>query len=594
MNQKLDTEILEKSMAQKSLKQRNELLAGVNEVLLLALRSSSLYELAQAHLKFAQSKTNSPAGFVGLYKGHNQFEFLAMDESVDDTCRLYLNDLKTAHGDMSKAPLLQKAYTTKKIILTNDPGNTLPRPNLPKGHTKIDSLLILPLEIDRNSMVLIALANKFEGFTQKDCDELAELSTSFVTALRQKIMENELKLSEERNRTLVESITEGLIVVNQEAELDYINDNMLALLGLEREQAEGIEIFNFLDVKNQEKLRRKWRSRRIGIAEPYELTWQSAHGSPIHTMVYPRPIIGPKGEFCGSVALITDLTKRKNKESQILQAQKLEAIGQLAAGIAHEINTPTNYVSNNILFLQDIFQDILALLKKCNEVCNQASNNAHPDAQLETMKKVTNEYDLDYMMEEVPNAIAETLDGLEHISQIVRSMKEFAHPSAESLSSINLNDAIQNTVTVAKNEWKYVAELVMDLDPELPRLSCLAGQINQVLLNMIVNAAQAIARKKEKKPDHVGKISIKTRRLKDRLEIIIRDNGEGIAEKLQKRVFEPFFTTKEPGKGTGQGLAISHSIIVEKHKGSISLESTEGEGAQFIITLPLELEDEAL
>jgi signal transduction histidine kinase len=173
-------------------------------------------------------------------------------------------------------------------------------------------------------------------------------------------------------------------------------------------------------------------------------------------------------------------------------------------------------------------------------------------------------------------------------------MKEFAHPSAESLSSINLNDAIQNTVTVAKNEWKYVAELVMDLDPELPRLSCLAGQINQVLLNMIVNAAQAIARKKEKKPDHVGKISIKTRRLKDRLEIIIRDNGEGIAEKLQKRVFEPFFTTKEPGKGTGQGLAISHSIIVEKHKGSISLESTEGEGAQFIITLPLELEDEAL
>ena len=592
LNRKLDAEVLERSKAQKKLKEKNNLLAGVNQVLLLALRSSSLYEVAQAHLKLAQARTNSTAGFVGLYKEQTEFVFLAMDESVDDTCRLYLNDLKTAHGDMSKTPLLRKALTKKQIILINNMSNS--SPSLPAGHPKLDSLILIPLEVNRSSIVLIALGNKPGGYTQQDSYDLAELSTFFVTAINQKITENELKVSEERNRTLVESITEGLIVVNQDAQLDYINDNMLALLGLDRDQAEGFKIYDFLDIRNEEKLRKKWRSRRIGIAEPYELTWQSVDGSPIQTMVYPRPIIGPKGEFCGSVALITDLTKQKGKEAQILQAQKLEAIGQLAAGIAHEINTPTNYVSNNILFLQDIFQDILGLLQTCNKICEQAPQVAEANPQLNAIKQATREYNLDYMLDEVPNAIAETLDGLKHITKIVQSMKEFAHPSAESLSTIDINEAIKNTATVAKNEWKYVAELTMDLDQDLPKISCLAGQINQVLLNMIVNSAQAISKKKEENPEYKGVILIRTARIKDNLQIIIKDNGEGIPENLQKRVFEPFFTTKEPGKGTGQGLAISHSIIVEKHKGAIVLESKQGEGAQFTITLPLEFEDGSL
>jgi signal transduction histidine kinase len=193
----------------------------------------------------------------------------------------------------------------------------------------------------------------------------------------------------------------------------------------------------------------------------------------------------------------------------------------------------------------------------------------------------------DYLVEEIPKALSQSLEGLDRVATIVRAMKEFSHPGGEEKQSIDINHAIQNTITVCRNEWKYVAEMTTDLDPNLPLVPCLPGDFNQVILNLVVNAAHAIADTKNEGKKSKGTISISTRHDGDWVEIRIGDTGTGIPEKHRAKIFTPFFTTKEVGKGTGQGLALARSVIVGKHRGSINFETELGKGTVFIIQLPL-------
>jgi len=194
---------------------------------------------------------------------------------------------------------------------------------------------------------------------------------------------------------------------------------------------------------------------------------------------------------------------------------------------------------------------------------------------------------LAYLQEEIPQAIDQSLEGLERIAKIVRSMKEFSHPGMDEKTPIDINQAIETTINVSRNEWKYHADIETDLDPGLPNVSCLPGEINQVLLNLIVNAAHAIVNVVGESGDK-GLIRISTRLDGAWAEIRVSDTGTGIPEEIKQRIFDPFFTTKMVGKGTGQGLAIAYSVVVDKHGGVIDLESEEGKGTTFIISLPLE------
>jgi signal transduction histidine kinase len=202
-------------------------------------------------------------------------------------------------------------------------------------------------------------------------------------------------------------------------------------------------------------------------------------------------------------------------------------------------------------------------------------------------KKALEEADLDYLSLEVPKAIEQSLDGISRVTEIVRAMKEFSHPGGEDKVATDINRAIQSTITVARNEWKYVSEVVTDFDPQLPTVICFPGEFNQVILNLITNAAHAILDKLGPSPDEKGRIIISTRRDGDWVEIRVSDTGSGIPENIQERVFDPFFTTKETGIGTGQGLAIAHAVIVDKHGGSIDFETEPGEGTTFVIRLPI-------
>lgn len=282
----------------------------------------------------------------------------------------------------------------------------------------------------------------------------------------------------------------------------------------------------------------------------------------------------------------SDVTERSALEVQLRQAQKLESVGQLAAGIAHEINTPTQYIGDNVRFLKDAFQDLRKLLGNYEGLLAAAKDNTLSCETVQLVTAAVERADTDYLFEEIPKAIEQTIEGVTRVSTIVSAMKEFSHPDAKEKIPLDLNHAIESTITVARSEWKYVADLETELDPTLPPISCQAGEFNQVILNLIVNAAHAIADVAGKGGSEKGKIRVQTRNCQDWAEIRIHDTGTGIPEKARARIFDPFFTTKEIGKGTGQGLAIARSVIVDKHNGSIHFETVEGKGTTFIIRLP--------
>lgn len=348
-----------------------------------------------------------------------------------------------------------------------------------------------------------------------------------------------------------------------------------------------------------------------------------------------------------------DATAQKTMERRLTQAQKLESIGQLAAGVAHEINTPIQYVGDNLRFLGGAFEDLLRPLAECGALAGTSAKTGNapekeeekengdgqpgeedsgdmgtgsstaagpttpaPDAgeRLARLRDTLAASDVDFLADEVPRAITQALEGVERVASIVLAMKKFSHPETAEKRPADINQLVQDTVTVSRNEWKYVAEVETRLAPDLPLIPCLPGDLAQVLLNVVVNAAHAIAEARQAAevmhgdeagatgvadgtPPPPGHITITTRMMPDsdptsaptgrgHVEIRIADTGAGIPEALRDRVFDPFFTTKEVGRGTGQGLAIAHDIVVKKHGGTIDFTSTPGRGTTFTITLP--------
>lgn len=267
----------------------------------------------------------------------------------------------------------------------------------------------------------------------------------------------------------------------------------------------------------------------------------------------------------------------KEAQRQALQSSHLASIGQLAAGIAHEINTPIQYVGDNLHFIIDSFNDIAATLSALRR--DQAT--AGPNEAIEMMCA---EKAIDDLLEEIPLAATQSLDGIKHVAHIVKSMKEFSHPGSGVKTPVDINSHIKTTVTISRNEWKEVAAVETDLAGDLPLIPCFPTDINQLLLNLVVNAAQAIGAQKRASPGH---IHITTRRLAGHVEIRISDDGPGVPEKVRGRIFDPFFTTKEVGKGTGQGLAIARDVVESKHGGTIALDLSVSQGACFVVRLPI-------
>lgn len=281
------------------------------------------------------------------------------------------------------------------------------------------------------------------------------------------------------------------------------------------------------------------------------------------------------------------LAELRITQTQLLQAQKMESIGQLAAGIAHEINTPTQYVSDNVSFVKSANATLLTLLDAALTLAEAAREKLADTPAMAEFDVALKRTKLDFLRRQIPGALDESLEGLGHIARIVAAMKEFSHPSQNEKEQVDIREIVNTTVTVVRNEWKYVADLDTHFSDNLPLLPCLRDMVGQAILNLVVNASHAIADTLKEGIKEKGHITLSVQQNGDAMEIRVNDDGSGIPAAIRDRIFDPFFTTKAVGKGTGQGLAIVYSTVVDKHGGQIRCESQEGVGSTFILQFPL-------
>jgi signal transduction histidine kinase len=287
-------------------------------------------------------------------------------------------------------------------------------------------------------------------------------------------------------------------------------------------------------------------------------------------------------------SLAKEMQTRLQIEIDLRQAQKLESLGRLAAGVAHEINTPLQFVSDSMRFVADAHRDLSTLIERYRGALPELGDSSHAPALLAQLDELEQQLDLEYTLQNVPAALQRSLDGLKRVAVIVRSLKEFSHPGQQ-LTQVDLNHAIESTLIIAAHEYKGIAEISTDF-AELPPVTCYAGEINQAVLNVVVNAAHAIAERNLDAPDNEhskGRICVRTQLDADHVVISVQDNGGGIPEAIRGQIFDPFFTTKAVGKGTGQGLAIAHAALHEKHGGSLRFETEVGKGTTFFMRFPI-------
>jgi two-component system NtrC family sensor kinase len=284
-------------------------------------------------------------------------------------------------------------------------------------------------------------------------------------------------------------------------------------------------------------------------------------------------------------ALKKEMTEKKRVVDELSLAQKLESVGRLASGIAHEINTPVQFVSDAVHFVQGAFNDTFPLLERYRALREAAATHCVTPELIADVAAAEEAAEVGFIKEQIPKALESAIDGLGRVATLVRSMKEFAHPDQTAKASADINRALSTTLTIARNEYKYVAEIETAYG-EIPQVLCHIGELNQVFLNIIVNAAHAIA-DAVAGSERRGLIKIATRQEGSDVVIAISDSGNGIPEAIRSKIFDPFFTTKEVGKGTGQGLAIARSVVVDKHGGAISVETEVGHGTTFLIRLPI-------
>jgi len=376
-------------------------------------------------------------------------------------------------------------------------------------------------------------------------------------------------------RTMIDLIPAFIYAKDVSSRFIAINAHLARNMGTTSEEAIGKSDFDFFKRELAEKFFAdeqallKSGQAILGLEEP---GFDQVTGEERTVVTSKVPLKDENGDVIGIIGLGFDITERKRAEQRLASGERLESIGRLAAGVAHEINTPIQYLNDSVAFIREALQDILAHNAKLQAKL--------PDEPIDE--------DVEELRHELPPALARVADGLDRIAEIVRSMKEFSYADQREMSQVDLNRAINSTLVVARSEYRYVADLDMKLG-DLPLVTCHGGQINQVVLNLVVNAAHAIGDRVKGTHDK-GLITVRTFQEGGFAVIMIGDTGGGIPEAIRKRIFEPFFTTKEVGKGTGQGLSIAHNVV-KSHGGSLDFQSEMGKGTNFFIRLPIAAQD---
>jgi PAS domain S-box-containing protein len=401
-----------------------------------------------------------------------------------------------------------------------------------------------------------------------------------------KAAEDALRQSESRFRAIFESAAVGIVGLQLDGRIADCNRTFSEMLGCDRAALLGQSVFTYIHPDEVPAACERFEKLKLQGSAGTQVERRYVHrdGSTVWTMHAMSFVRDPEGAPVFAIGVVENVTDRKRLEGSLRQAQKLEAVGQLAAGIAHEINTPVQFVSDSVHFIREAVADLLGVLGRYR-VLRDAAARSFPEL-CTHVSEAEEEADVEYLAEQLPKALDRALDGLSRVATIVRGMKSFAHPDEKEKAAADLNHALHATLAISRNEYKYVADVETEFG-DLPPVICHVGELNQVFLNIIVNAAHAIGdvvRGTESK----GRIRVKTWRDGDSALVAISDTGSGIPEEVRHRIFDPFFTTKEVGRGTGQGLSIARAVVVEKHQGELTFQTEIGHGTTFVIKLPIE------
>ena len=493
-----------------------------------------------------------------IYLGCNQA--LATDAGLDTPAAI----IGKSDFDLAWARTAELYRADDKLVMEKGSAklNFDERQNRPDGSVLSLQTNKLPLR-DRDGKV-IGVIGTYEDITER------------------KRAERELRLTQ----SSLERASDAVEWIDPQGRIVYVNQAECLALGRSREELLSLSIPDIDPLFPKEKWGVFWEELKTLGSMNFETQHKTKQGR-----IFPVEVTANYLEFDGQqycFAFARDITDRRTLEGQLRQAQKLEGIGQLAAGIAHEINTPTQFVTDNLTFLRDAWKASHELLERYRSAIRDAAGTL-AEGVAAGLEEAEQNCDLAFIVAEAPCAIDQGLDGAHRVAKIVRAMKEFSHPDSADKTATDLNKTIASTITVARSEWKYVAELATELDETLPPVVCYQGDINQVILNLLVNAAHAI--KEKLKDGEKGRITVRTRMRGESVEISVTDTGAGIPEAIRARIFEPFFTTKEVGEGTGQGLSLAHTLVVKKHSGKIWFETEMGRGTTFFISLPIEPAD---
>jgi len=495
--------------------------------------------------------------------------------------RVYsLQDINVLHSNLKlNKPIQINIDEKEKVELLNDIC-------LLTNQKDIQSCVLLPLVLETTVKGFIILYTDSIGKSLNLANYhtynlLLEIATY---AIQQKQSEEKTN----RLATAVEQSEEAIVITDIEANIQYVNPSFERITGYSYEEAVGENPRLLQSGEHDSDFYKKiWEMVVEGRTWKGRLKNKRKDGTIYEEEASISPVRNKDGVIVNYVSVKRDVTELALMETQLRQAQKLESIGQLAAGIAHEINTPIQYVGDNLRFLEDSFDGILQVIDYLTEKSQGVTSNQDREKVLEYLLEQIKELDFDFLRDEIPGAIRQSIEGSERVAKIVGAMKEFSHPGTNEKVAVDINKSIQSTITVARNEWKYVSDVHTDFETGMMMVPCLQADLNQVILNIIVNAAHSIEEKIGDSPDTKGTITIKTYEESDYAVIELSDTGKGIPQGNIQRIFDPFFTTKDVGKGTGQGLTIAHNVIVEKHGGEIEVESEEGSGTTFTIKLPL-------
>ncbi|MEJ2610469.1 MAG: ATP-binding protein [Candidatus Thiodiazotropha sp.] len=454
---------------------------------------------------------------------------------------------------------------------------------------------ILPINSKGKVLGVLLLYFKY-GHIRKMEDEtfLRGVSDTLAGIVERARTSEQLIIANEQNNRLLSSLTSILIGVDKQDCISHWNEEAEQLFGIAAEEVLGKPIASSIIGWDWTQVTSHFQKKEDEQKQTnrFEVRFQPESGPNRLLSVGVTPFRSEKDSNVGYLLIADDVTEQKQLESEMLRLQKLQSIGQLAAGIAHEINTPIQYIGDNMLFLRDAFDDIHEIIQVEHEIVEAARYGSVSAEHIVQLDNKIEELDLKYLQEEVPKTIKQTLDGVDHVATIVRAMKQFSHPGLKEKAPTDINKSVNSTVAMTRNIWKYHADIQLNLDPSLPQVHCITGSINEVILNIMANAAHAVAEKVDSSGEK-GLIHITTRCEGNYVEIHISDTGTGIPENARDHVFDPFFTTKDVGQGTGQGLSLSHQIIVEQHNGELSFETEMGVGTTFTVKLPL-LEENSL